>query len=559
MLRKLLTGYIIVSICLFLSLGYLVAEKSSASIKEELMNTANISLDESQRSIINMMNSSKDTALQIAANTTVQSSIQNFMSSGDSKYLEELDAYLDEYPGISNVYSNISIYMDTDAAADDYKHIESGVDEGILEAYDKPYRFFWQRSSMGDNVILRQLKAVYSSKDYKTILGVIAVDTNVDSIRSIAEAANSTGNRLYLVSDSGEIVYPHYNYDHISDDVLMHQESVELEIDDNLLLIRMINDSGWKLIKVISIAKINERSEAIKETIIFLTIAFACVSLLVAIVFISQFLKPVIKLSDKMAKVKAGDLEMIEEGPRGEVADLYDSYNYMIDRINKEIDSNYMSKIREKDSELKALQAQINPHFLYNTLDSINWMALQYGAKDISKMVLALSDMFRLSLNKGKNILSIKDEIRQVDSYITLQKERYSDSFDVKYEIDENIEDRKVLKMLLQPIVENAIIHGFESLEKDGIIIIKVKDMKDGTYFEVRNNGKLVDLETINKSLNDDVQDDVRKGYGIYNVNERIKALYGEEYGLQYSIDGIWTIASFLIPLETEYVESIDS
>lgn len=562
MLKKILTIFIVLSISLFISLGFLVSKKTSSYIKEEILHNAEISMDESYRAINNIVSSAKDTALEIAINSTVQEvlkAIENNDSNYDL-YLEKISKYLDEYPGNHSIYTSISVYIPSIKSNNYHRNIYEYIDEEwINNALLSPNNFLWSLHSNEQSTILRQAKCIYSSDDYNKIIGVINIDINVNTIRSIASVANEMGNRLYLVDDKGSISYPLYNYDHIPEEILKASEDGEYEIDNNLILVRKIKTTGWNLIKTISVSIINNKVNEIYKTILNLACVFALLAFGLALFFNKKFLDPVNRLANKMKGVQAGELSKITKGPKdGEVATLYSSYNLMIDRIDEEIKNNYLSQIREKDAELRALQAQINPHFLYNTLDSINWLALKYKAKDISKMVISLSDMLRLSLNKGKNILTIKDELRQVESYIELQKVRYSDCFDYKIEADEEVLDRKILKMLLQPIVENAIIHGFEDIDSGGLIIIRVVDKKDVTYFEVENNGKLIDLDDINNRLNNYDKEENRKGYGIINVNERIQALYGVEYSINYLIRDNHTIAYFQIPTKEIVNESFN-
>ena len=172
-------------------------------------------------------------------------------------------------------------------------------------------------------------------------------------------------------------------------------------------------------------------------------------------------------------------------------------------------------------------------------------------AYDISEMVVALSDMLRLSLNKGKNTILLQDELRQVDSYITLQKVRYSNRFSVRYEVEEGARGRRIIKMLLQPIVENAIVHGFEDIESGGMIVIGVTRGEGLLHFSVRNNGALIDLEKAAQRLGGAAEPEGSPGgYGIRNVNERIKGTYGAQYGIRYAIRDGMTGAEFSIPEE---------
>jgi two-component system sensor histidine kinase YesM len=181
------------------------------------------------------------------------------------------------------------------------------------------------------------------------------------------------------------------------------------------------------------------------------------------------------------------------------------------------------------------LQAQINPHFLYNTLDSINWLAIAAGADEISLMVNSLANFLRFSLNKGREFISIANELEQVRSYITIQKFRFKNKFDVIYKIDKEVLPYTIIKLTLQPLVENAINHGFDGIDYKGLIEIKACKDHEYIHFQVTDNGKGADIDSLNKMLFDgggEVVNDM--GYGIRNVNERLKLYFGEDCGLYF-------------------------
>jgi two-component system sensor histidine kinase YesM len=189
----------------------------------------------------------------------------------------------------------------------------------------------------------------------------------------------------------------------------------------------------------------------------------------------------------------------------------------------------YESEITQKKYEMKALQNQINPHFLYNTLSLINWKAIENGNKDISEITLALSNFYRTSLNKGKNVLPVADEIKNVKSYIAVQLFMHDYDFDVEYDIDEEIMGYESLNLILQPIVENAIEHGLEVMEEDkrGLLIIKGWLQDNKIYISVTDNGVGMDEDKAATIITQH-----SKGYGMRNVHERIRLFYGDEYGL---------------------------
>lgn len=246
---------------------------------------------------------------------------------------------------------------------------------------------------------------------------------------------------------------------------------------------------------------------------------------------ISEFItKRIKKLQKTMKATETGNLGMvIENDSADEIGDLINGYNSMSKRLDETVNEVYQSKIKEKEYEMRALQAQINPHFLYNSLSMINWKALEADQEDISHITLALSTFYRTALNKGKNILLVKDEIANIKSYLDIQLAMHDNSFDVVYDIDDSILKYETLNLILQPLLENAIGHGID-VKTDGRGEIRIEGKENGDFldFTVSDNGvgmtKTQAAMILSKSSN---------GYGVSNVNERIKLYYGEQYAVK--------------------------
>ena len=260
-------------------------------------------------------------------------------------------------------------------------------------------------------------------------------------------------------------------------------------------------------------------------------IAVGGVAFIVGLVWMSKFItRRLSYLRNGMVSAEEGDFSIrLEEAYTDEIGEVIRGYNTLLGKIQTLITEVYESEIAQKKYEMKALQNQINPHFLYNTLSLINWKAIENGNKDISEITLALSHFYRTSLNKGKNVLPIADELKNVKSYIAVQLFMHDYEFDVEYDIDEEIMQYESLNLILQPIVENAIEHGLDVMveNKRGLIIIKGWIEEDNIYISVTDNGVGMDEQ---KAANIITQHS--KGYGMRNVNERIHLFYGEEYGL---------------------------
>ena len=267
----------------------------------------------------------------------------------------------------------------------------------------------------------------------------------------------------------------------------------------------------------------------------------------IAMMILTSFVtKRIRRLRSGMKEVEQGNFEVnITSDSRDEIGDLVNGFDSMLLQLNTLIKEVYEGRIKEKEYEMKALQAQINPHFLYNTLSLINWKAIEADAEDISKITLALSTFYRTSLNKGKNVMSLSDELRNMRSYLDIQLMMHDYEFDVEFDVDESIGQYQSLNLMLQPLIENAIAHGIDvKTDGRGKLTITGKEDGDLIVLTVADNGVGMSDEQAARILTEE-----SKGYGVRNVNERIKLYYGEQYSLQIeSKIGQGTKASIRIP-----------
>lgn len=258
-------------------------------------------------------------------------------------------------------------------------------------------------------------------------------------------------------------------------------------------------------------------------TLVCLVATFMCIRF--TAIFVTT---RIAKLQKAVARVEKEDFSYtLNTTSQDEIGELITSFSKMERKLNYLINEVYKSRIKEKEYEMKALQAQINPHFLYNTLSLINWKAIEAGKRDISKITLALSAFYRTSLNKGNNITHISGEIENMRSYLSIQLMLHDDGFDVTEDIDDSVLEYTCPNLILQPLIENAIDHGIDVMPEDrrGTISVICKDMDTYIQFVIKDNGIGMTKEQTVKILTKD-----SKGYGVRNVNERLKLCYGEEY-----------------------------
>lgn len=263
---------------------------------------------------------------------------------------------------------------------------------------------------------------------------------------------------------------------------------------------------------------------------IYLTLVLAFVLYLLRII-VKPLLRlvSITKIYEPGKKLKIDHHELHREDEFGL---LYGSFMKMTRRLDHSIEENYGMKIKQKEHELSMLHSQITPHLLYNTLDSIYWYALDSGNTNVGNMVKDLSKLLRIGLSKGRTIITIEEELEHVQAYSRLQMKRYPDTFEVEWVIDEELKSHMTPKVILQPLVENAIFHGVSSMDGEGIIRIEVLRIDTNIQMSVEDNGFLpIDMDRLEQIVKGEATD---KGYGIRNVHQRVQLHYGEAYGLTY-------------------------
>jgi two-component system sensor histidine kinase YesM len=254
------------------------------------------------------------------------------------------------------------------------------------------------------------------------------------------------------------------------------------------------------------------------------------------------FLKPLKKILKSMREVQAGDFDQrVDVKLRDEIGQLAMGYNVMVAKTRDLIQDVYKSELSKKESELRLLQSQINPHFLYNTLNSITWMSVREGAPKTADMVEKLSDFFRHSLSQGADVISLKQELAIVENYLYLSKIRFADKLTYSIEADETAAELRIPKLIVQPIVENAVVHGIEPIDDPGFIHVRVERSDDGLLIEVTDNGigmlpgKLEELRAFVQSAQPEKKADESGHFALRNVRERLRNHFGADAEMELS------------------------
>ncbi len=402
---------------------------------------------------------------------------------------------------------------------------------------DTDARYYWVTSLS---------RAVELTEGGNTSRGVLLVDMNFSGIEKIFTKINDKSQGyMYLIDSEGEIIY-HPRQKLIYSKLESENNIVaagyedgsyeeEFEGNDRIVIVKTIGYTGWR---IVSVTPNEEFAVNLNQLRLFVVIVITCMAFL--LVFANMFVShkiadPIKRLEESVKDLENGNLELdIYIGGSHEIKHLGNTIMSVVKQLKKLMDDIVVEQEEKRKTELDALQSQINPHFLYNTLDSVIWMVESERYEEATSMVTSLANLFRISLSKGKNIISIEDEFKHAKNYLNIQKVRYKNKFEVEVDIDPNILDCATIKLIIQPLIENAIYYGVECLMDEGEIYIKGYEKDGDVYIEVTDNGVGIPKETIPLLLTDDTR--VRKrgsGIGLKNVHQRIQLYFGEEYGIE--------------------------
>lgn len=311
--------------------------------------------------------------------------------------------------------------------------------------------------------------------------------------------------------------------------------------------------NGWTLVETVSVQEFYKRTNQVLAAtgsvlaIIFL-FGFICVHMAT-----KRITKPTQDLLESMKLFGKGELsQRVEVLSEDEVGQIGSEFNRTADNIETLIEKVYMMEISQKQAEIDFLCMQINPHFLYNTLDTISWMAFSQGNRDVSELTIALADLLRAMIKKER-FISLKEEMKTVSDYLFIQKQRFGDKISVDYDIDENAYPYEVPNFLLQPLIENAIIHGIEPKIEAGNLCIEIKTDEENLYFRVTDDGVGMSQEKIKELYEQCELNDTKQNIGLKNVYRRLLLCYGEESRLEISGQkNAGTSISFRVPIQQE-------
>lgn len=523
--RKLFITYMVIGIIPLLSLITYSFRQNLVRLEQESISSLNTYATEKEHEISSKLDVYKDSMSRIIYNINI-----NCIFTTDDKIKQNdlISKYLVSQVNITqsldNTIQNIIIYADGDFSSWNIKDINDLIHRD----------FYYDAIKNESSIIVTDSQIIYTRKFSSLYKGsehcvlTFYIDRKLFFYK-INFASQNTG--LIINDRNGDILF-HRGINQTSS--LQQQTPPQLLFKhDNLITVdgheflagaSQSNSIGWKVISY------DEKQKLfLPKNILYIAIQFVSISIVIIILsyfFVKRIRIPITQLNNKMKQVGNGNYEPLTGVfQNDEFGEMKQHFNSMVNRISNLIEVELKQKIKLRDSQLQILHAQISPHFLYNTLSTINMRAILLGSDEISILVKSLATFYQTSLNHGELVISIENELLNLKAYMNIQEIMHDNSFDVFYDIDVEIETHSIANFVLQPLAENAIEHGVEMIDERGIIAFTGKVIGDTIRISVEDNGP--GFENGFPSLSSK-----GKGYGIYNVDKRIKLLFGEDYGL---------------------------
>lgn len=422
-----------------------------------------------------------------------------------------------------------------------------------------------------DSEVISYIKTIRTWKN-REYLGTIIVDMDPSIFENIFRNLELDSNQQVLILDAaGNIMYDSGSgslYDAVRHKI-KYQENEQFEVSTDLAKYNVYSvksdKTGWYIVGCMNTLEMTKNTEKVRNATVLIVILMVMVTVGVLSLLISKKFRLIEKLKEGMIEIRKGNYDIHVQGSRSdEIGELCDVFNSMCSRLNylintvetleKEKKEIQLKKVKE---ELNFLQAQINPHFIYNTLESISMMAELNNDEDAQLMSSSLGRLLRISINRGQEAVAVKEELEHVKCYLAIQKIRYEERFEAEYDVQKEIMQYKIPKLILQPLVENAIYHGIEPMSEKGLIKIKGYRTESEIVFEIHDNGLGIDedrVDKLNAEMSVDEENDIyeTRSIGLRNVNRRIKLYYGDnKYGLSIKSEkGKGTDVIVTLPLE---------
>jgi two-component system, sensor histidine kinase YesM len=564
--NKLILYFMVIALISVVGIGMFSYYISSNILKTKTGSYAHETVRQITESIDNVLKGVDQLSSIISSNNEIQNALNSNYNNLDESRKNQFNNllgtivvthYNSDIMNSIEVYGNNGIMVDVPGG--DYGHTDN---KSNVSLYQKQALTGQGKSKWLNEVSAKNLLySVRSINDLATneSLGFVRISLKYEAISNLlGNVSFGDSGYIIIVDEKGNRLSPakdaSFESAAIKKSVIGQKGSTIYKSKGKSFLVSYYTSgySRWKIIGIISIDKLYVENYKLRNLILSFTFIILILAFIFSRVIADTFTKPIKKMLGTMKLAEKGDFSnfLPVEG-KDEIGELSTGFNTMISKIRFLFEDVYKGKLMQKESEFKALQAQINPHFLYNTLETINWMAKTNGMDQICNMVSALGDLMRISISNKKQYVTIEEEISYIIKYLFIQKTRFRDKVDTEIIIDDDIKNITIPKLIIQPLVENAFVHGFERKKGKGFIKIKGKKIEDRILFEIEDNGVGMSEEELQHILSSsgDVPSVNHTGLGISSVHNRIQFIYGKEYGLTISsVIGQGTTVHVLLP-----------
>ena len=389
------------------------------------------------------------------------------------------------------------------------------------------------------------------------LLGVIVVSIDIKFIEIVnSNLQEALRSRFMIVDENDKIVY------NVDDRLIgtLFRDNVRPDESANIVVANPLSQQEWTTYLYMPLEELTAEGKMLGRNLFTLAFVMSLFAAIISIFLSNVITRPIKKLMNNIRLVEKGQFEQVEDiQSRDEIGHLSTRFNKMSHELKRLVERVQQEEIEKAAVEMRALHSQINPHFLYNTLGSVKWMASMQKADKIVDMTEALILMLRYATRSDGDLVSIREELNNVVNYVAIQKVRYYDSLQVRYEIEDKLLDYRMPKMILQPIIENAIFHGLAEIEEEGCITILIQSKGSDIAIEVSDNGAGMDEETIQSLMESwsDAYSGGTQGIGLQNVQRRLQLHFGRSYGIEVDSKlGEGTTFTILLPQVTRLSEN---
>ena len=565
--KKLLISYFVLILIPLGIVTYVSYVNVSREFENQVRYSAIQSFDQAYTFLSNKVNTLINASDIVYFNSDVQTILERDKKTFKTDYIQQnidminLDRFLNNFRNSDDIY-RVALYVPSWFFYSDQNKNYLNLDKyGSTAEYkslmESKSKVFWlpaqkipnEGSGLDPVSVVSLLRKIRNISNLREYIGIMKICILESSVKDIIKKANTTPNGIvYLQNSNGDFIScSDWNYlKKLGIQTELRKSLPEEDITWQSIMVskcryaitaKSVANTDWTMIIAIPYKGIFAQSIKIRNLMIIIAVIIGIIAYIIAYFFSASITSRIVLLMKKMSKVQEGDLDVrVIPHNKDEIGKLMERFNYMVDKIRVLVDEQYKNGKELKSAELRALQAQINPHFLYNTLDLINWKAIDNDMPEVAEIAQSLAKFYKLSLNNGRDIISIENEINHVKSYVQIQNYRFSDRITLILDIENAILPYSILKIILQPIVENSILHGIlENRDKqEGRIKITGKLIDAIICITVQDDGVGMTQERVEEILKDDAPEN-KKGYGISNINKRIKLYYGQQYGLTYS------------------------